>query len=62
MPYLETEEEAAENVADMHEHQNNTRIKDNTRKKDDTRKKDNIRKKGDTKKKMIQEKKKNHVI
>ena len=56
MPYLETEEEAAENIADIHERQNNTRIKDNARKKDDTRKKDNTRKKDDTKKKMIQEK------
>ena len=34
MPYLETEEEAAENIADIHEHKNNTRKKDYTRKKE----------------------------
>ena len=33
MPYLETKEEAAENIADIHERKNNTRKKDDTRKK-----------------------------
>ena len=34
MPYLETEEAAAENIADIHEGKHNTRKKDDTRKKE----------------------------
>ena len=30
MPYLETEEEAAENIADIYEHRNNARKKEKT--------------------------------
>ena len=33
MPYLETEEEAAENISDIYEHKNDTRKKDGTKKK-----------------------------
>ena len=39
MPYLETEEEAAENIADIYEHRNDKIKKDDKRKKDDTIKK-----------------------
>ena len=35
MPYLETEEEAAESIPDIYEHKNGTRKKDDTRRKDD---------------------------
>ena len=40
MSYLETGEEAAESIADIHESKNNTRKKYDTRKKRDTRKKE----------------------
>ena len=33
MPYLETEEEAAENIADIHECKDDTRKKENKQKK-----------------------------
>ena len=35
MPYLETEEEAVENISDIYERRNDTIKKDDTRKKDD---------------------------
>ena len=50
IPYLETEEEAAENIADIYERKDNKartfapphNVDDNARKKDNTRKKDNF--------------------